>query len=131
MGPRQLRRGDAGTGRQRRTGRRGFNGAAAITPRRSKADYEWFPGVAALQWGRGNYAAEIESASRRQARSEELQWGRGNYAAEITRAARDPSPTNCASMGPRQLRRGDPLRRAMERAGVSMLQWGRGNYAAE
>ncbi len=133
MGPRLLRRGDPIKDIAFVAATVGFNGAAAVTPRRLDVWAAWKEETAALQWGRGCYAAETQQWGEAAPPSvRTLQWGRGCYAAETaepTSAAR--SLCDVASMGPRLLRRGDSQMTVVSDAPRAVLQWGRGCYAAE
>jgi len=85
----------------------GFNGAAAIQPRKSTTVQYDIEAVDWLQWGRGNSAAEIARLLSRRSQNEVLQWGRGNSAAEINDVPKEDAIMRYASMGPRQFSRGN------------------------
>src|SRR5579872_2765945 len=60
-----------------------------------------------LQWGRGEFTAEMSVRGERMSLAVGLQWGRGEFTAEI----------------------GRPIQQLLQRAG--RLQWGRGEFTAE
>ena len=76
------RRGATG-GARLRSLRGGFNGAAALLPRRHFG-HTTITRMPMLQWGRGIAAAEAEAARVKIMRDCGLQWGRGIAAAEAT-----------------------------------------------
>ena len=85
-----------------------FNGAAAMSPRKTLICSSQSIQTGKLQWGRGDVAAEDDGGIGLGAASTaRLQWGRGDVAAE------DPTP---------------PLNDA---GTDKQLQWGRGDVAAE
>jgi len=83
-----------------------FNEAAANWPRRYPPRSPWPRRARALQWGRGEFAAEIACSQGRFDCPWALQWGRGEFAAEM-------------AAGPGGM------------SGRPPLQWGRGEFAAE
>ena len=109
----------------------GFNGAAALRPRKCVPSLgastignslQWGRGLAAaemavdsytlatiseLQWGRGLAAAEMTHSSVITCSGRSLQWGRGLAAAEMIVAGESASSPTIASMGPRPCGRGN------------------------
>ncbi len=134
MGPRLLRRGDPPSGACALRISRGFNGAAAVTPRRQRVNPRMrqrlpgrFNGAAAVTPRRPRNAIAFRTISgcfngaaavtpRRPSCARDastcrvvLQWGRGCYAAEtMCNFEVQVADFAGASMGPRLLRRGDP-----------------------
>jgi len=108
----------------------GFNGAAAMKPRKSAAAQTLLTAAGLLQWGRGNEAAEEAMMAFSSSSLPPLQWGRGNEAAEevqLTKVTPRPARFNgAAAMKPRKR-----LKREGRAEEYGMLQWGRGNEAAE
>jgi len=108
-----------------------FNGAAAVQPRKDKArwshpqDFVCFNGAAAVQ------PRKVEVRKPANVGGNRLQWGRGCSAAEsIPRCIVCDAP-ELASMGPRLFSRGKPAAGIPVTEMVPTLQWGRGCSAAE
>ena len=152
MGPRLCSRGNSGCPWSDSASRCGFNGAAAVQPRKSLSALGRLVARSSLQWGRGCSAAEITVFTALDHGDAMLQWGRGCSAAEIRRrrsgyhavygfngaaavqprkceGGREGDGHGCASMGPRLFSRGNvrPARRHRRRH--ARLQWGRGLFS--
>ncbi len=84
MGPRPCGRGNLSPGDLCSQSAPGFNGAAALRPRKSAEEWAAQKEALVLQWGRGLAAAEIIGSKVVRWIPERLQWGRGLAAAEIS-----------------------------------------------
>ncbi len=155
MGPRPCGRGNPGLTAATVTGGTGFNGAAALRPRKSWLRYYNTFKYIWLQWGRGLAAAEMHFCVASCTKDTPLQWGRGLAAAEMAAMLRKPKPeyvsfNGAAALRPRKSARFDRSKRKTLRFNGAAalrprksrspakphrwragLQWGRGLAAAE
>ena len=156
MGPRLFSRGrDAGTDCGRRRGR-GFNGAAAVQPRKARRASVLASNRCPLQWGRGCSAAEgwekpyiclvggrasmgprlfsrgrPGGAGRRGGRPARFNGAAAVQPRKVGPRALAMIRVGAASMGPRLFSRGRPVVTHYSYHASILLQWGRGCSAAE